>query len=232
MSRFGEVGGKLYRGEVSYDFVGNRKRWYAISAMILLLSIGALIGRQLSLGIEFEGGAVFIVPTSQGTVARRRTRSSRPASRARSSSPSRAARAGVRSGSRPSRSPTTSPRPSPSPWRRPSTSRSTEITAQIVGPSWGARDHAEGLTRPDLLRDPRGDLPVGLLRVADGGRGPRRAGARPRHHRRHLRPRRVHGDAGDDHRCLDHPRLLPLRHRGGLRQGEGEHAGASPAAAR
>ena len=36
--------------------------------MILLLSIGALIGRQLTLGIEFEGGAVFIVPTSQGTV--------------------------------------------------------------------------------------------------------------------------------------------------------------------
>ena len=69
MSRFGELGGKLYRGEVSYDFVGNRKRWYAISAVILLLSIGALIGRQLTLGIEFEGGAVFIVPTAQGTVS-------------------------------------------------------------------------------------------------------------------------------------------------------------------
>jgi preprotein translocase subunit SecF len=69
MSRFGELGGNLYRGEVSYDFVGRRKRWYAISAIILLISIGALLGRGLTLGIEFEGGAVFVVPTSQGTVA-------------------------------------------------------------------------------------------------------------------------------------------------------------------
>ncbi len=73
MSRFGELGGKLYRGEVSYDFVGNRRRWYAISAIILLVSLGALFGRQLTLGIEFSGGAVFIVPTAEGTVAEAQT---------------------------------------------------------------------------------------------------------------------------------------------------------------
>jgi preprotein translocase subunit SecF len=67
MSRFTDAGGKLYRGEVSYDFVGHWRRWYAISGAILLLSLGALIFRGLDLGIEFEGGAVFGVPTATGT---------------------------------------------------------------------------------------------------------------------------------------------------------------------
>ena len=33
MSRFGNLGHRLYRGEVSYDFVGRRKLWYAISGV-------------------------------------------------------------------------------------------------------------------------------------------------------------------------------------------------------
>ena len=67
MSRFTDAGGKLYRGEVSYDFVGHWRRWYALSGVILLLSIGALLFRGLDLGIEFKGGAVFGVPTATGT---------------------------------------------------------------------------------------------------------------------------------------------------------------------
>ena len=31
MSRLGQIGGRLYRGEVSYDFVGRQRRWYTIS---------------------------------------------------------------------------------------------------------------------------------------------------------------------------------------------------------
>ena len=65
---------QLYRGEVSYDFVGHRRRWYALSGVILLLSIGALLFRGLDLGIEFEGGAVFGVPTATGRRSRPRTR--------------------------------------------------------------------------------------------------------------------------------------------------------------
>jgi preprotein translocase subunit SecF len=68
MSRFTDAGGKLYRGEVSYDFVGHWRRWYVLSGVVLLLSIGALLFRGLDLGIEFKGGAVFGVPTSTGTV--------------------------------------------------------------------------------------------------------------------------------------------------------------------
>ena len=42
MSRLGNLGGRLYRGEVSVDFVGRRKVFYAISAAILVISIVAL----------------------------------------------------------------------------------------------------------------------------------------------------------------------------------------------
>jgi preprotein translocase subunit SecF len=72
MSRFADAGGRLYRGEVSYDFVGRWRRWYTISGAVLLLSIGALVFRGLDLGIEFKGGAVFTFPTSTGTVQQAR----------------------------------------------------------------------------------------------------------------------------------------------------------------
>ena len=35
MSRLGTFGGRLYRGEISFDFVGRQKLWYAISGAIL-----------------------------------------------------------------------------------------------------------------------------------------------------------------------------------------------------
>ncbi len=61
MSRVGTVGARLYRGEVSYDFVGRRRVWYAISAVVLTVSILSLLFRGLTLGIEFRGGAEFRV---------------------------------------------------------------------------------------------------------------------------------------------------------------------------
>jgi len=69
MSRLGHLGGDLYRGDVSYDFVGRRKRWYTISGVILVVAILSLAFRGLTLGIEFSGGAVITVPTKTGTVA-------------------------------------------------------------------------------------------------------------------------------------------------------------------
>ena len=59
MSRVGSLGSRLYRGEISYDFVGRRRRWYAISAAILVVAVLALLIRGLNLGIEFKGGAEF-----------------------------------------------------------------------------------------------------------------------------------------------------------------------------
>ncbi|HEY1625042.1 MAG TPA: protein translocase subunit SecF [Streptosporangiaceae bacterium] len=59
MSRITEVGGRLYRGELSINFVDRRKMWYAISAVILLISIVAVIVRGLAFSVDFKGGATF-----------------------------------------------------------------------------------------------------------------------------------------------------------------------------
>lgn len=53
---------RLYVGESSYDFIKNRKRWYIISAVALLVCIIALAVRGLNLGVEFTGGSTFQVP--------------------------------------------------------------------------------------------------------------------------------------------------------------------------
>ncbi|CAB5107889.1 MAG: protein translocase subunit SecF [Actinobacteria bacterium] len=65
MSKLSGLGGRLYRGETSVEFIGNRRRWYAISAFFILLSIAALTLQGLHLGIEFKGGSSFTV-TKQG----------------------------------------------------------------------------------------------------------------------------------------------------------------------
>jgi preprotein translocase subunit SecF len=59
MSRLGNIGGRLYRGEVSVDFVGRQRLWYMISGLILVISIASLATLGLNLGIEFKGGSVF-----------------------------------------------------------------------------------------------------------------------------------------------------------------------------
>ncbi len=59
MSRLGQIGGKLYRGEVSINFVGRQRLWYAISGLILVVCIVALLVRGLVFSVEFKGGAVF-----------------------------------------------------------------------------------------------------------------------------------------------------------------------------
>ncbi|WP_328313936.1 protein translocase subunit SecF [Streptomyces sp. NBC_00442] len=62
MSKLGTLGARLYRGEVGYDFVGKRKIWYGISILITITAIVGLAVRGLTMGIEFEGGAVFTTP--------------------------------------------------------------------------------------------------------------------------------------------------------------------------
>jgi preprotein translocase subunit SecF len=73
MSRLGDLGGRLYRGEVSFDFVGRQKLWYTISGIILLVSVAALLTRGLNFSEDFKGGASFQFPAnssmSQGAIA-------------------------------------------------------------------------------------------------------------------------------------------------------------------
>ena len=58
------MGHGLYTGEVSYDFIGRRRLWYTISAIMLTISVLAVVLRGLTWGIEFSGGADFKAPTT------------------------------------------------------------------------------------------------------------------------------------------------------------------------
>jgi preprotein translocase subunit SecF len=55
---------RLYTGDISYDFVAKRRRWYVISGVALLISIVALLVNGLNWGIEFRGGVDFQAPVS------------------------------------------------------------------------------------------------------------------------------------------------------------------------
>jgi preprotein translocase subunit SecF len=57
--------GRLYHGETSFDFVGKRKIGFAISLILIVLTLGSLFTRSLNLGIDFEGGVAWQVPSSQ-----------------------------------------------------------------------------------------------------------------------------------------------------------------------
>ncbi|MEU3254947.1 protein translocase subunit SecF [Streptomyces sp. NPDC006997] len=69
MSKLGNLGARLHRGEVGYDFVGNRKLWYGISILITITAIVGLTVRGLNMGIEFQGGAVFTTPKTSVSVS-------------------------------------------------------------------------------------------------------------------------------------------------------------------
>jgi len=61
---FSALGNRLYTGETSVDFVGKRKIWYLMSLLILLVAAAGVFVRGINLGIEFEGGAKFTVPST------------------------------------------------------------------------------------------------------------------------------------------------------------------------
>jgi preprotein translocase subunit SecF len=50
---------RLYHGTTTYDFVGKRRRGFAISAVLLVITVAALLGRGLNLGIDFKGGVAW-----------------------------------------------------------------------------------------------------------------------------------------------------------------------------
>ena len=64
MAKLSGLGGRLYSGETSFNIVGNRRRWYSISAVFILASIAALAIQGLHLGIEFKGGSSYTVNKS------------------------------------------------------------------------------------------------------------------------------------------------------------------------
>ncbi len=68
MARRSSLGDRLYRGESGIDFVGRRRTWFIVSGVLILISLAALGFRGLNLGIEFQGGAVFSIPNATCTI--------------------------------------------------------------------------------------------------------------------------------------------------------------------
>ena len=73
MSSIKGLGGRLYSGETSFNIVGNAKRWYVVSAIFTLISLGALAVQGLHLGIEFKGGSSYTFTTTTATVEQARS---------------------------------------------------------------------------------------------------------------------------------------------------------------
>ncbi len=55
--------GRLYHGETHINFVGRKKLWFAVSGLVILVGLGGLATRGLNLGIDFQGGSSWVVPT-------------------------------------------------------------------------------------------------------------------------------------------------------------------------
>jgi preprotein translocase subunit SecF len=66
MAGFGGIAGRLYRGEVSVNFVRRQRMWYSISGLILLVSVIAVAVRKLNFSVDFKGGSVFQFPATGG----------------------------------------------------------------------------------------------------------------------------------------------------------------------
>ena len=64
--------GRLYHGETNIDFIGRTKLWFVISAVFLVIGLGSLLTKGLNLGIDFEGGAVFEVPSQTLSISQAR----------------------------------------------------------------------------------------------------------------------------------------------------------------
>jgi len=60
---------RLYRGQTSFDFIGNRKWWFGVSAIVIVVGIISLGARGLNEGIDFKGGSSWLVSSQSLTVA-------------------------------------------------------------------------------------------------------------------------------------------------------------------
>jgi preprotein translocase subunit SecF len=68
MSVLGGIGGKLYRGEVSVEFVARQRLWYSISGAILVISVVAVAVFGLNFSVDFKGGSVYQFPAGKSSI--------------------------------------------------------------------------------------------------------------------------------------------------------------------
>lgn len=66
MASFSQFGNDLYTGRRSINFIGRRRLWYAIAAVLILASIvGPILRGGFTFGIEFSGGSQFQVERTE-----------------------------------------------------------------------------------------------------------------------------------------------------------------------
>ncbi|NNN00754.1 MAG: protein translocase subunit SecF [Acidimicrobiaceae bacterium] len=60
---------RLYQGLTTIDFVGRRKTWFTISAVVIVVGLGSLAIRGFNLGIDFKGGSSWEVLAPNTTIS-------------------------------------------------------------------------------------------------------------------------------------------------------------------
>lgn len=63
---------RLRDGQTTVDFAGRRNRSFIASAVVLVVAVVSLLAQGLNLGIDFEGGVVWEVPSAQLTTEQAR----------------------------------------------------------------------------------------------------------------------------------------------------------------
>ena len=69
MGRISTFGQNLYEGRVSFDFVGRRKLWYALSVVIVVAAALGFLARGFNYGVEFKGGVEFTATVQKADTA-------------------------------------------------------------------------------------------------------------------------------------------------------------------
>jgi preprotein translocase subunit SecF len=69
MASLGGIGGRLYRGEVSVEFVARKRLWYSISGAILAISVIAVVVFGLNFSVDFKGGSVYQFAAGSSTIS-------------------------------------------------------------------------------------------------------------------------------------------------------------------
>jgi protein-export membrane protein SecD/preprotein translocase SecF subunit len=59
---------RLYHGETTFDFYGKRRRGFVVSALFVVVAVVSLFAQNLNLGIDFEGGVAWEVPSQELTI--------------------------------------------------------------------------------------------------------------------------------------------------------------------
>jgi preprotein translocase subunit SecF len=54
---------RLYHGNTTFPLIKERKKFYAVSIVLVLIALGSMVFRGFNVGVEFKGGDIFTVST-------------------------------------------------------------------------------------------------------------------------------------------------------------------------